>query len=340
MSVIFKREDFLLCVVPVPKGYPQSQTHTGVVISGGKYYLTTSPYPNPKRSILFRYFSAIIRKLSFRKINLIYRGEDYENPMLYEAINFTNDNIATGFKLVKGSPLMQKPEDKFGAGSFCSDPDLSFFDGKIHVLNRTTIRGNQENDGETIVHLIKGYVDNNTFVEESLIHLFKESYKSPCLTKIGNRYCYFCLDTNSYNDGEPCKALLLRESDDMTNWSDQRRVQLNNGMYEPWHMSVFNYGERLFAVIACIKKGESHRCWQMLGEFNETLSDLKIYQTPLTDYKSYRGSACVTNDGEFILYNTTVREKIKKSNSVDGRDVIMAHMPFEKLVNTLKDREK
>lgn len=339
MNVIFKRKDFALCNVPVPKGYPQSQTHAGVVFKDGRYYMTTSPYPNPIRPLWLRYLAAAIWKLSFNRINILYNGEEYENPMLYEAIQFSEHHIPTDFQLVKGSPLMQKPEDKYGTGSFCSDPDLSVIDGSICVLNRTTYRGNETKKGETIVHLMKGTIDKGDFVKESTTPLFKEGYKSPCLIKYGNRYSYFCLDTNSYNDGKPCKALLLRKSDDMINWSDITEVTLSNGDYEPWHMSVFTYKEKLYSIIACVKKGESHRCWQMLGEFNEDLSQLKIYQTPLTDYRSYRGAACVNDEGEFVLYSTTVREKVNGSKSVDGRDVIMAHTPFGALLASLQNSE-
>lgn len=336
MNVIFKRKDFTLCNVPVPNGYPQSQTHAGVVFKDGLYYMTTSPYPNPIRPLWLRYLAAAIWKLSFKRINILYNGEDYENPMLYEAIQLSEHHIPTEFQLVKGSPLMKKPKDKYGTGSFCSDPDLSVIDGSICVLNRTTYRGNETEKGETIVHLMKGTIEKGEFVNENTTPLFKEGYKSPCLIKYGNSYNYFCLDTNSYNDGKPCKALLFRESDDMVHWSEFKQVLLDNGDYQPWHMSVFQYKEKLYSIIACVKKGESHRCWQMIGEFNEDMSELKIYQTPLTDYQSYRGAACVTDEGEFVLYNTTVREKITGSKSVDGRDVIMAHMPFSELLNKLQ----
>ena len=332
MSVVFNRKDFTLCIVPAPKGYPQSQTHCGIAYDNGRYYLTTSPYPNPNRPKWLRYLAAIIWKLSFKRINILYNGEDFENPMLYEAVEFSENQIPIGFKLIEGSPLMEKPKDIYGAGSFCSDPDISIIDGKICVLNRTTVRGNTEHKGETVVHLIKGNVENERFIKEKIEPLFREGYKSPCLTKIGNMYYYFCLDTNSYNTGEPCKALLVKESPDMNHWSEAKIVRMDNGSYEPWHMSVFKYGGKLYSIIACVKNGKGHRCWQMLGEFDETLSNLKIYQAPLTDYRSYRSSAMVRDDGEFILYNTTVREIVKGGKSVDGREVIMAHMPFKELL--------
>ena len=341
MKVIFSREDFTLCNVPVPKGYPQSQTHCGIVYFGGRYFLTTSPYPNPNRSIWLRYFAAIIRKLSFKKINILYKGEDFENPMLYEAVQFTDYRIPFGFNIIEGSPLMHKPKDLYGAGSFCSDPDISIIDGKIFVLNRATVRGNKKNGtkDETIVHLIKGTIEERRFKQEDIKRLFIEGYKSPCLTKIGMTYHYFCLDTNSYNDGTPCKTFIHRVSTDLINWSNLNPMQIIKGFFEPWHMSVFQYNGHLYSIVACVKKGENKRCWQLLGEFNEDITELKIYNTPLTDYKSYRGSALVDEKGMFVLYSTTVHEKIKGSKAVDGRDVIMAHMPFEQLLETLRKNE-
>lgn len=337
MNVIFKRNDFTLCKVPVPKGYLQSQTHCGIACKDEKYYMTTSPYPSYQRPRWYCYLAAAIRKLSFKKVILIKNGEDYENPMIYEGIKFTDNNIPFEFKLVKGSPLMQKPEDIYGLGSFCSDPDISIIDEKICVLNRTTVRGDLHKGlrGETTVHLITGDIERSEFRLDRIDPLFHEGYKSPCLIQIGEKYYYFCLDTNSYNTGEPCKNLLLRESTDMIQWSEAQNVCLDKGAYEPWHISIFKYRGKLYAIIACVKRGEGHRCWQMLGVFDETLTKLKIFQTPLTDYRSYRGSAMVRDDGEFILYSTTVYEKIEGGKSVDGREVIMAHMPFKELINSL-----
>lgn len=109
-------------------------------------------------------------------------------------------------------------------------------------------------------------------------------------------------------------------------------INIEKGNYEPWHFSVFDFEDKLYAIIACVRHGEKQRCWQMLGEFDEGLTTLKIYQTPLTDYKSYRGSALVTDYGDFVFYNSVVNEKIKKGKSVDGREVIVASRSFESLI--------
>ena len=76
----------------------------------------------------------------------------------------------------------------------------------------------------------------------------------------------------------------------------------------------------------------------MLGEFADDFSSLRVYKTPLTDYNSYRSSAIV-HDGQFILYNSTVDEKIPGGKSVDGREIIVAEMPFKDVISKLRQYE-
>jgi len=116
------------------------------------------------------------------------------------------------------------------------------------------------------------------------------------------------------------------------------KIDVNLDEYLPWHMSLFSESGRIYAIVACTKKGETRKCWQMLGEFTDDLSSLRIYKTPLTDYNSYRSSATV-HDCKFILYNATVDEKIHGGKSVDGREIIVAEMPFEEVLSRLKRYE-
>ena len=338
MSCIFNREQFRLCKVPVPKGYPQSQTHCGIICVGGVCYMTTSPYPNPRRPLLLLYFLLFLRKVTFRLFDPFYRGEDFENPCIYTSDDTNKIGFPTSFKMMEGSPLMSKPIDKYGLGSYCSDPDISYKDGLFYILNRTSFRkgktGISEKDYETHSFLIIGKEYNKKIQVLNILHLFEENDVSPCMLYFKGRFIYFSLISSSYNDGKPCKALYMRESKCPTDnsWGYKQVISIEKGQYEPWHISVFEYNNHLYAIIACVKQGEKQRCWQMLGEFSEDLTRLIIYQTPLTDYKSYRGSAFVTQQGEFVLYTTTMNEHIRKGNSVDGREIIMAHMSFQKLL--------
>ena len=114
-------------------------------------------------------------------------------------------------------------------------------------------------------------------------------------------------------------------------------VAVESGHLLPWHMSLFSYDDKLYTIIACVEKGDkSKKIWQMFGEFSDDLSKLIVFPRPLTDYNSYRGAALVNEQGIFILYSTTVHEHILGSKSVDGRDVVMAHMPFTDLCREIK----
>lgn len=343
---IFKKSDFALCDVPVPKGYLQSQTHSGVAFHNGKCYLVTSPYPNVKCSKMVAYAKVAVKKLTNGHLCNTKPADYYENPCLYVGKQ-KSDSPAVAFRLMTKGALMENPEELYGLPTFNSDPDILIDDNDIVVLNRPVIRKELIEGGgyraEVKVFLLRGKDINNRFsLEECFVlkNAGKNNIISPCLTKNDGKYVFAYLDTNSYNDGKTFNGLFLQISDSLKGLQADDNihfVNVDSGDYLPWHMSLFNYQGKLFSIIACVKKGIGHRCWQMLGVFNDDLSELKIYQTPLTDYASYRGAACVTESGLFVLYNTTVHEKIKGGKSVDGREVIMAQMPFERLIKSLKE---
>jgi len=135
-SPIFKRSDFTLCRVPVPKGYPQSQTHVGIAFWGGKYYMTTSPFPNVKYGKCVTYLRIIIRKLSKGKLLNPVRADYYENPCLYVEEN-NHESYPKRFKLLCNHPLMECPDDYYGYPSYNSDPDIYIEDGNVYILNRS-----------------------------------------------------------------------------------------------------------------------------------------------------------------------------------------------------------
>lgn len=341
---VFRASDFQLCVVPVPKGYPQSQTHVGVRRVGDIILMTTSPYPNIKRSKCANYMRGALRKASFGLLCNEERAEFFENPCIYSS----KDGIH--FNLMQSRPLMESPDAYYGLPAFNSDPDLFVEGDFIYVLNRCIFRtkltpGRHRDEYMIRLYLIKGLLDEGRFkyISTNLIQESSELSVSPCITKYNGKYILLQLYTNCYNDGENFEGLRYIESEkieglkDSCKWSS---IRVKSDNYIPWHMSVFLYKERLYAIVACVRRGQGHRCWQMLGEFNDELSELTISQTPLTDYKSYRGSAYVNDKGVFYLYNTTVYERIKGSNSVDGRDVLMAHMPFDELVELLKKKNE
>ena len=97
MKPYFSKKDFSLCDVPVPEGYPQSQTHTGVAYSQGLYLLVASPHPlvysrqdiihHP--SLVNRFSIKLEMKKALKKVFKRYpfrkwgRADYYENPCLY-----------------------------------------------------------------------------------------------------------------------------------------------------------------------------------------------------------------------------------------------------------------
>ena len=346
-SPIFQKSDFTLCDVPVPKGYPQSQTHCGIFLYNGLYYLCSSPYPNKKRPRWQVYFRIAIKKLSFGVLGKFKDGEMYENPCLYVGKCKLPNKIPTDFIPIPPFPLQNTPEKYNDLPAYNSDPDLFIEEGKIYVLNRTVYRTKILEHGyesKTRVSLIRGTIEGEKYTLNGVDSLKYDSnpYISPCLTKFRGKYIFTYLDTNSAIDANTFEGLYIQKVNAISELSEKKQfeeVKVQSGDFLPWHMSIFEYDGKLFSIIACVKKGDiSRKIWQMLGIFNEELTELKIYETPLTDYRSYRGAALVREDGMFILYNTTVWEKIKGSKSVDGRDVIVAQMPFKELLSKIRQQ--
>jgi len=350
MNVIFQKKSFVLCDVPVPVGYPQSQTHAGIAYNKGNYYLVTSPYPNIRyKSKLKTYMMVAIRKLSCNHLCRAIVAERYENPCLYLG-NMRKGNPPVTFELMLTRPLMEAPDPYYGLPAYNSDPDIFIKDDSIYILNRQVYRTKiihgapLKNEYIQRLFLIKGKLIDKKFkyLGTSLLRETCDLLSSPCLTLFKGKYRLFYLKTNSYNDGNTFNGLFMSSATTIGGLkrnSCQEKLKVSAGVYIPWHMSVFLCNDKLYAIVACVKKGEKQRCYQMFGKFSDDLSELKIYQTPLTDYKSYRGSACVREDELFVLYSTTVYEKLKCSKSVDGRDVIMASMPFNDLLKQLRNNE-
>ena len=342
---VFSREDFRLCFVPVPEGYPQSQTHAGVYEYDGKLFLTTSPYPLIKRPQWIEYLRVILRKMHLGFLVKRIDAEYYENPLLYIA----KAGDATSFVLMQNQPLMSPPVHYFGLPAYNSDPDLFIEDGVFFVLNRSYFRKRLENNQigcEVRLYLIKGLLDNCKFKYwgTQLIKIWdKPTIVSPCLTHYDGAYYLLYLDTNSALDWKSFNGLYYyksKEINGLSKSSDRCEIQVNGDGIFPWHISVFQHHGRLFSIVTCAVKGEEGKLWQLFGEFSDDLSQMKIYQTPLTDYNSYRGSAYVDSEGIFHLYSTTLRERIIESKSVDGRDVIHASMSFQHLYCILRKNEK
>lgn len=332
MKAVIDREEFRLCEVPVPQGYPQSQTHCGVAMLNNVLFLSTSPFPNPKRNYK-TIAKALIRKITRGKYYGHY-GEYYENPCLY--IGQPDNYPISVFRLVPPAPLMRPPYPLFGMPSFNSDPDI-FVDGdKICVLNRVTFR--KKNGYFNQIFIIKGRYNDGLFFCDgyNLLTEAERCYISPCIIKYQNKWIITYLDTNSYNDGNTFKGLFIKEMSQLVpfedNNNDWRRISLVGDNRLPWHMSLFLYEDKLYSIISSVNRNDDHRCVQMLGVFNKDLTELYIYPRPLCDMNSYRGGAYVDEKGLFIFYTTTVHEKIKGSKAIDGRNVMVSSKPFDEII--------
>lgn len=339
---VFRKEDYTLCDVPVPKGYPQSQTHSGIAIYNGKYYLTASPYPEIKCGRWKAYLRIAIQKLSMG--NFCRNGEYYENPCLYVGVSSKTEEVPVRFRPLQPFPLMNTPKPLNGLPAYNSDPDIFIDNGEVFVLNRSIFRTSKQPEYlgcVTNITLIKGVLNDEQYVYKGkdIIKEWGKPYASPCLTKYREKYIFTYLDTNSAIDSETFNGLYVQQLNHIEELKSNTlysKVKVKCDDFLPWHMSLFQHGDILYTIIACVKKKDKTRkVWQMLGKFKEDLSELKIFPVPLTDYNSYRGTACVRGDGMFILYSTTVFENIVGSSSVDGRNIIVAQMPFEKVLKAV-----
>lgn len=339
----FKKEDFILCDVPVPEGYPQSQTHAGIAVYNGRWYLTTSPFPMISHSKFVNYLYSGIHKITKGVLINPKPADRFENPCLY--IGETGENPPCRFSLLPPSPLMDTPEKPSTGHAYNSDPDI-FIDGDYaYILNRVYSHS-INNDGsrvfESKVYFIKGRLSIDRFEVNTsgLLGVWNSSsVVSHSLTKYDDLYRLIYIDSKSSLDASTFNGLYIKSSESvlgLRNVDEVKKVRVEAGDMLPWHLSLFQYDGDLYTIIACVKKGDPQKkVWQMLGKFDRSLSLLHVYNRPLSDYWSYRGCAYVTPKGLFVLYNTTWNERVRGTKSVDGKDIIMANVPMENLLKEL-----
>lgn len=338
---IFTLSDCSFCDVPVPKGYPQSQTHAGVAIDKyGVVYLTTSPFPAISYSRIQVYWRSALRRLT-NGVLPKELGEKYENPMIYVSADIYNESPCS-FIPFRGNPLSNTPPCLFGFPSFNSDPDIYIEDEYAYILNREVLRtapwGTPNAKPFIRICLFKFDIHSGiNYISSKYIKEDFGNYTSPCLFKYRDNYHLLYLETNSYNDGGECRCYILSSETLDGKFNNPREINIVCKSFTPWHISVFNYRDITYAIVACIKKEIPGRCYQMLGVFDKELSVLNIYNKPLLSIPSYRGAAYVSpKTDNFVLYSTTVGYKDKKTKSVDGRDVVMCKRNFKSLLNELE----
>lgn len=345
IAPLFNKSEFKMCTIPVPKGYPQSLTHCGVALVGDTTFLIASPYPVVSRHPLLEYLRILINKISYGFLGKTVNGEIFENPCIYVGVGC---NMPSKFLPIYDNPIEKTPLPIYDLPSYNSDPDLFVENGRFYILNRVVHRKRGER-GELSneIHLFQyqGYLEQHRLKleEKKLIYTSEKSILSPCFTKYNNVYHYFYIESNSAIDSASFDGIFVTKSNViLADLKDVpfNRIGVSNSKWLPWHMSLFVSKGKLYSLVSCVYKGDpSKKVWLMLGEFDNDVKTLHIYNTPLTDYNSYRSSAYVNDDGVFVLYASTVNEKIKGSSSVDGRDIILTYTSFESLINQLKERE-
>ena len=343
MEAIFTEKDLTVCDVPVPKDYPQSQTHAGAAIYNGRVYLTTSPFPQIKKGWVWAHWDGLLYRLTNGKLPRQH-GDIEENPMLY----WGEKGVAapTKFTPFMGNPIVSLPPALFGYPAYNSDPDIFIENDDIYVINREYLRripaGAKHYAGDSRIRLDMVHFKATEYGVEYLnAGIFKESDEnilSPCLTKWNGKYRLIYLDTFSCLYPETECHLYMESADSvMEHYGGKQEIKIESEGFIPWHLSVFWHDNRIYSVVACVKKGHPKRLYQMLGFFDEALMTLSIYQKPLVAIPSYRGAAHVTEKGEFVLYSTTDKYPLKGSKAVDGKDVVMGKMAFEKLLKEIAD---
>lgn len=346
MKSIFENNDLIVCDVPVPHSYPQSQTHAGVAVYKGRVYLTSSPYPQIHYNLFEGHFRGLLYRISGGRFPKMH-GDIEENPMLYWGEK--GDASPIKFYPYIGNPIVSLPPALFGYPAFNSDPDIYIEKDDIYVINREYLRRIPSDAkhyvGDSRIRLdMVHFKATEDGVEYKNATIFKESDEnilSPCLTKWAGKYRLLYLDTFSYLYPDT-ECHLYMESADTVNekFGERKEIKIDSEDFMPWHLSVFWYNDRLYGVVACVKKGHPKRLFQMLGVFDESLETLRIFQRPLVDIPSYRGAAYVADKGEFVLYSTTDKYPLKGSKAVDGKDVVMGKKPFEQLLKEIESTQE
>lgn len=337
-KAVFQDSEFELCSVPLPKGYPNSWTHAGIEyvkegFNGYQYFLTCSPYPN--------------------------YNDDFENPMFYFANARQDNKPPVEFLAYVGNPLQEDPGEGYNA-----DPDVVYADSNLYVINRPYLRPDS-----VWVNIQKCQIDSGLFNFNNPKNLynnhqnpynfgFPSSYKttliSPSIIKYKDNYRIYHLATNSYNDNTDCKGVVVMVSESIDGEKSYRYYKtgtISSFHAKPWHIDVFKFQDKLYAIICAyihedpfwghipfIARFTSHerKCYQYLAESEDGIN-FKVYDKPLTTINSYRSSAFVRDDGLFVLYISTLGYRPKGNISEDGRNIMMASMPFEQVLAILND---
>lgn len=325
-SPIFNRNQFELCVLSNPSGYPISFTHAGIAYSqdgynGYHYFLSQSPYP--------------------------LGNDDYENPCFYYA-NAREGNLPPiVWNAYSGNPLQEDPGDGFN-----SDPDIVFFDDDLYMGNRPYLRNpGTRTSRYQCFNTQKCIIENGEFTFSEPVVMYDTTTPpmkvengivtvgigSPAIVPMNDGLRIYHLNSSSYNDGKKCPPLYIMQGDNLVtamNFSFYKYGSILGNNAEAWHFDIFEHDGKLYSIIDCVVDNKIGNAYNFLA-VSDDWENFKIYNRPLSDILSYRSSAMVREDGMFILYLTTLDYKPAGNQTTDGRNILCSYMPFDELLNKI-----
>lgn len=332
---IFKVSDLELCSIPLPAGYPLSWTHPSIEysqngIGGYNYFLGQTPYPS---------------------------GADvYENPMIYRANARVDNKPPINWIAFPNNPLQEDPQSTLGGIGYNADIDLIIDNGVLYSTCRPYLTRYNLNGAPIQRTWVNSQAINSQFTEATepidLYDNYSNNYwgygntlptlVSPAFIRVGDKIRSYHLITTSYNaDKTRMRQLVIMEGTDMitpNNFTFKKFGSVLGRDLEPWHIDVFKYQNKYYAIVVCTdmtRTPTSGYGAQMLA-VSEDGENFRIYPRPLTTASSYRGTAFVREDGLFCMYTSTVAKIIPQQTSIDGRDIFLASMEFENLLELLQ----
>lgn len=331
-KAVINNSQFELCTLDNPTGYPVSFTHAGIAYSedgynGYHYFLSQSPFPSG--------------------------NDSYENPCFYYA-NAREGNLPPkDWIAYSGNPLQEDPTTS--VEGYNADPDILFVGGDLYVTNRPYI----SSPNRTWVNAQKCLISNGEFSFGEPVDLFDTntlpryfgyenvyrpgggkypSLLSPAFIIKDNKIRSYHLVSNTSNDGGKTKNIVIMEGTDLVtenNFSFLKYGSMFGHDIEPWHLDVFEHGGKLYAIVACTVDYTPNNTYNFLA-VSEDWENFRIYDRPLSNIKSYRSSAFVREDGMFIIYLATLGYKPAGNVTLDGRNIVVASIPFDKLLDEIK----
>lgn len=336
INSVFSKANFQLCSVPHPTSppagqypsgiYPYAPVHIGVHyvptgFNGAKIWLSNSPYAPGTTN-----------------------ADHYENPCVWRS----DDTVypPTNFIAYSKNPLI----GKIGTSTtrdFNSDPDIIIANDELILLNREFYRNSDGSPIDIYSCFFKGVFSGGTLtdftpkvklIEQLDSDVYPNYIGSPALIYWQNKYTIFDILSGSFNSSDKnmeCKYIRMSQCDSLGlgSMSEIRKIGILSNNIEPWHISVFEYSGKLYAIVNGTTRGktgmDSARIY--FAEFDSEVKNLFIHSRPLTDFRTYRSDAFIDENGLFILYASSYLDTFNGGTGAGGVDMFVTSMYFSDL---------